>query len=424
MDVKKLWQSTFVKNTAILFAGTASAAAINIAFRTILARQYTPEDFGTLSLLVTLASIGAIMVTGRYEFGILNPKEDREAKGLLAIAIRSALFFSALLAAIIIPFQSMVAGWMQVSDQPHLVYLLPAATFFLAAVVSITEYSNRNKFYLTIATSRITQRVSEGGLQIGLAFLQPLYSNLLFGRILGDATAFFTILIRNRKKIGNAFTIPRSELKEIAKKNNSYPIKLLLPQTMASLYGKAPFIFIIWQYSSKELGFFAFASQMIAIPVTLLSRAVASVFRQEAAELYHSGKNFHSLYIKTIKNIALLGLIPFGALFFIAPEIFEWVFGVGWARSGFFVQIMVIAIYVGFFTSCIETTPIIVDNKRFIQNWHYSRFSFNAVLIFICWYFQLEIEYYIAGITFTRLLHYVIKLIYCNKFSKMSGNVV
>ena len=72
-------KSEFGRNVLTLMTGTTIAQAIPIAISPILTRIYTPEDFGVFALYISISTIFAVIVTGRYELAIMLPKKNKDA---------------------------------------------------------------------------------------------------------------------------------------------------------------------------------------------------------------------------------------------------------------------------------------------------------------------------------------------------------
>ena len=67
--------SKIQKNIATLVTGTMIAQAIPIAISPILTRLYTPAEFGSFALYMSIVSILVVIATARYELAIVLPKK-------------------------------------------------------------------------------------------------------------------------------------------------------------------------------------------------------------------------------------------------------------------------------------------------------------------------------------------------------------
>ena len=77
--------SEFVRNSAKLLSAGVIAQAIGILIYPILTRIYAPEDFGLLNLFQSIAGVLIILSTAEYQYAILLPKEDAQAKKCLHV---------------------------------------------------------------------------------------------------------------------------------------------------------------------------------------------------------------------------------------------------------------------------------------------------------------------------------------------------
>jgi O-antigen/teichoic acid export membrane protein len=89
--MKQLLQSAFVKNTAILLIGTASAQAIQVLGAFALARIYDPTEFAVFSFFTACTSIILSFSSLRFELAIALPKSSEEAEQLVALSLRTLL---------------------------------------------------------------------------------------------------------------------------------------------------------------------------------------------------------------------------------------------------------------------------------------------------------------------------------------------
>ena len=65
-----------------LVTGTAVAQAVSLLMTLVLARQYTPEDFGQLATYTSVAGVVVAVAALRYDMAVMLPKRDAEALAL------------------------------------------------------------------------------------------------------------------------------------------------------------------------------------------------------------------------------------------------------------------------------------------------------------------------------------------------------
>src|SRR4051812_48543692 len=94
---KRLFREDFNRNVLTLMTGTGVAQIIPLAVTPILARIYSPAQFGVFSLFVAVVSSLSVVATGRYELAIMLPRKDVNAVNIAAMSITISFVVSCLL---------------------------------------------------------------------------------------------------------------------------------------------------------------------------------------------------------------------------------------------------------------------------------------------------------------------------------------
>ena len=80
-----LMQSRFLQQVFALGSGTAISQAIALGLLPVLTRLYSPEDFGILTLYISVASLLYIFGSMRYEAMVMLPHSNRAAAQLVQL---------------------------------------------------------------------------------------------------------------------------------------------------------------------------------------------------------------------------------------------------------------------------------------------------------------------------------------------------
>ena len=89
--LKKYRDSSLVKNSFILILGTSIAQFLPLIIYPILARLYSPDDFGFLATLTAITSILCVISTGKYESAILIADNETKSINLIALVFAVSL---------------------------------------------------------------------------------------------------------------------------------------------------------------------------------------------------------------------------------------------------------------------------------------------------------------------------------------------
>lgn len=90
------------------------------------------------------------------------------------------------------------------------------------------------------------------------------------------------------------------------------------------------------------VGLYNLAVRMLGLPIQLIGGAIGTVFKQRATEDFNKNKNFKSVYVKTLKSLALVSLPMIIIILFFGPNLFGFVFGEEWQKSGVIAQILIV----------------------------------------------------------------------------------
>ena len=93
---QKVLENKLIKQIGTLSAGSIIAQFIALLSTPILSRYYSPDAFGLLGSVLTIAAIVSSVVALKYEMAIVLTKTKRETNHLVAISLitLSVLFFT------------------------------------------------------------------------------------------------------------------------------------------------------------------------------------------------------------------------------------------------------------------------------------------------------------------------------------------
>ena len=108
--------SSFVRNSLTLIFGTALAQLIPILLQPILRRSYSPEEFGFISIYITIVGMFAAIANFKYESAIVIPKEKKEADHLVLIGLFLSFVVSSILFIGMILFQDTWSSLLKIEE--------------------------------------------------------------------------------------------------------------------------------------------------------------------------------------------------------------------------------------------------------------------------------------------------------------------
>lgn len=377
--------------------GTAFAQFIPLAITPLLTRLYSPEDFGLLALYLSSVSVLSIIVTGNYEKAIIMPKEERNAIGIIKLALTLVSAGCLLLLIIVLLFDDAIASFYENGAIKKLLYFIPFSVFSLAIYNVINTWFNRVKEYKKLSYNRVTKSTISSALGLSLGavnfaslgliiseFFGQLLATMLFGR------AFF------RNNHDTYRSIGRSEVVEIAKTHRNFPL-YTMPADMLSMASYQLPVFVFSKlFSQTIVGFYSLCIRVLDKPFVLLTSAVYEVFRQKAMEDYNNTGNCLEIFKKTFLRLVAISVPSMTLFFILAPFLFRVVFGEEWEQAGYYARIISIMYVFKFVASPLSFTFYVANKQRLDFLLHIYVFVSSCVALWIAYYNSLSVEHTIA----------------------------
>ena len=197
------------------------------------------------------------------------------------------------------------------------------------------------KKYKILAINTILNAVLVPIISISLGLIKDgplgLFMGLLFSQVVPPLIMLYA-LTRN-EKLGISI-ISRKLIMLLAKKHINFP-KFSLSSELINRFSNQLPVFMLSTYSGAAVvGVYNLAIRMLDLPVTLISSSVGEVFRQKATEDFHNIGNCRAIFVKVVRSLSLIAIVPFFILIFFGPDLFGVFFGEEWKEAGRFGQIL------------------------------------------------------------------------------------
>ncbi|RYY92945.1 MAG: hypothetical protein EOO11_20540, partial [Chitinophagaceae bacterium] len=339
--LQRLRRSDFSKNTLIIMLGTVFSQFLLIAATPVLSRIYLPEEFGLSGVFLASAYILQYIFTLRYTFAIMIGEDAERSFRVVQLCLGLCVIFGVLLTALFYFVSGPLLQLLRIGELGNYFLLLPAFSAVLAANETLFAWMNRNKAYRYISINRMVTAAVTLVVMLLWGWLidhsaRGLILGTLAGQLIGTAMLFY------RSQGIRRFPLrPRwKELRAAAYEHRSFPI-YTLPSEMINIVTNQLPVFMLKRFlpTATEAGYFSMTNRVLGMPLTFVSSAISEVFRQRAADDYHSTGTCRPIFLKTARTLALTGILPFLLLFLFGPQLFSFVLGSEWAEAGTYARI-------------------------------------------------------------------------------------
>ncbi|WP_232222256.1 oligosaccharide flippase family protein [Thioalkalivibrio paradoxus] len=354
-------KNRFARSVSVLAGGTAAGQFIVIAASPALTRLYSPEDFGLLAVFSALLGILGVIASLRYQLAIPLPESDEEAAHVVVLGLIIVAAMSLLATVLVIFFAQPIADLFNTPALASYLWLLPLG-LLLGGIYGVFSYwAIRVKAFTPIARTKLTQSITMVGVQLGGYLLGPVA--LILGQVTGQAagaSSLGALTIRNRWAVFRA--IRWRDIRAATRRYVRFPIY----STWGGLFNTAgsqlpPILFAIL-FSPAAAGIYMIAHRVLAMPMSLIGKAIADVFLSSAAEARRNG-TLAPLVADIHAKLAHIAMPPALILILAGPDLFAFVFGADWRQAGEFAQWMAPWVYLVFITSPLSTLFSVLEKQ-------------------------------------------------------------
>lgn len=416
-----LVKGSLSRNVLTIILGTIAAEAVAIIFSPIVARIYSPSDFGVFALYLSLTSVISVIATARYEFAILLPKKEEDSITICALIFTIVAVIAFLTGLLILIFHKDLNAMTKNHDIVKWIYLVPV-TVFLSGIYQILYYwSVLKKRFKSLAVNKVCQSASETGIQLGAGFLHAgaggLISGFIGGQIAANSLLMWNTWIQDRGKIG---LTGRKNLKVQALRYKKFPVYSLLSALMNTLSNQMPNFFLGWSFGLPVVGYFELTKRILSAPIGLIASPILSVYKERASRDYKAQGNCRQIYDRVFKVLLSVSAPIFAAAFLGAPILIPFIFGYKWAPAGKFMQILSIMYFLRFIASPLSFTLLVAEKQGYELMWQIGLCSMT-ILSFIIGAYLKSAAASLAAFSLSYSVMYIIYILMSYKVSK--GNI-
>lgn len=337
---KAMMGSEFVRNSTKLLSAGVIAQAIGILIYPVLTRIYAPEDFGLLNLFQSIGGVLIIFSTAEYQYAILLPKEEEQAKRCLHVGttILLGLF---LLCCVSIPFAEPIAQLFNAPELTRWYWTLPLLVLFSGGWSLLNYWHTRKKNYTLASTYQISKSLLNAGLKWGLGALGFLKGGLIVATVVSTALSFLLNLFRSKRAYHWRVKslVPQPD-KQTAITYRNFP-QYALPRSLANyVSANLPFLLLTPYFGLTETGYFGMAFALAFLPISLIYNSVYQVLFQQISEKVNQRATIINTFKKFYRRVSLVVPPLFVALYFLLPSLTTLLLGETWETTATYIRMM------------------------------------------------------------------------------------
>ncbi len=357
----------FASNVLKLVSGTVIAQALTILTAPVLSRLFPPQAFGTTSVFISIASVLAVIICLRYEQSILLPKDDADAANLFSVSLIISLVISLLVAIILVGQAGTVTTLLNVPELTAYLWILPIALVFQGLFQAINQWNTRQKKFTRLSLARVAASLTTSIVPIFLALMG--YRNaagLIISWITG--TIIFSLVLSAQVLREDAqilfHKIRPTSMLAVARRYWKFPLLDTWGSLINTLSWQLPSLLLSPFFSQSVVGYYAMASRILLLPMTIIGNAISQVFFQHASEKTANQESLAQVVSKVFDRLVAITLVPVLLLAILGKELFTVILGAQWAEAGIYAQILAPWIFFLFISSPLSTLFSILERQE------------------------------------------------------------
>ena len=390
--------------------GTIVAQALPIAISPILARMYSPEDFGVLALFMAFATVFGSIANARYEMAIVIPKSEKEALSIFLLGLIVSGGLSLFLFIIVLIFHGPILSLFDNKEISIWLYFVPLSVLGIGIYNSLNFYNTRVSNFKNIAKSNVVKSTILVLLNLVIGF----FKNGPIGLVVGQIVSYFSGNLKLYKAVSNNNNIVKEitlkDIKEIAIKYKDFP-KFTMPSTLANVLSQnLTSVVTSILFNIKTLGLYSFALRVMGSPSLLIGKAFSQVYINEASKQRREYGNATQVFNNTLKKLLLISVPIFFVVFFIAEDAFAIIFGEEWRVAGLYAKILIPLFWARFITAPISVTNSVFEKQKISLYWQLGLLTLTILIFLLAFLYKVDFQtflYYYSGILSTYYIFFI-----------------
>ena len=418
-------KGSFFANVLTLMTGTALGQGLALAAAPLLTRLYSPEDFGTLAVYVSISAILVSLASLRYDWAILLPEDNQVAANLLVLCFAILLAMTLLTGLGLLVIKDPLLHWINAPGLSPYLWLVPFSLVAAGAYQILSNWAIRQKAFGRLARTKLSQGLGRALTQVGLGLLNLRPMGLLIGDVIGRAGGGATLAALAWRQEGEALkSVTPSGIWAAARRYRRFPIFSGASTLLNAATPQVPILMLSAFYGAQVVGWFSLGQMVIAVPMSLITMSGSQVFRAEAARLVHTDPRALKRKFYRAAQRLMLGTLPIAFLALISPWVMAPVFGEKWRVAGVYTQALTLM-----FITQFVALPITHLETHELQHWEFlwdaGRLIITGAIFYVAYRMSFSahnaIFLYSIGMSFSMIILFFLNFLAINRIINVTS---
>ncbi|MDE2427348.1 MAG: oligosaccharide flippase family protein [Burkholderiales bacterium] len=380
------------KDFLINAAGIGAGQLIVLAATPVLARIYSPNEFGIYASLVAISAIISSIASLRFDVAIPSVSNEN-INPLFQISIILPFFVSI----IFVFIYKITSNYFSISLDKSLsaAWITSVASFLGCTNVCLAWFTRKGMFAWSAAI-KVLQPLAFTAAALIIPF--GLNGALLFSWIIAFILGIFACHRAFKNiSISDTYSAVRSSIK--------YPIVSMPMALLDTASLSLPLFFIVSEFGNSSAGNYSQIQRLLAAPLMLMGIAASQVFYKHAGDLYRDNKNIGPLMWKVVRSLLLLSMLLGVFIVLFGEATIALILGSNWRTDLKFLLLAIAPIIFRMIVSPISVIFLITDRLGLSGLWQTIYFLVTCGTIIYAKN-RLSLDQYLFTLGFAEFMMY------------------
>ena len=293
-------------------------------------------------MIVSIVTVLNIISSLGYDKAILPSSNIKEGANLFALSSIILFVFSIFLFFVCLFGFDLLFKDTKYSAIKSFYLLIPLFVFIKGINKNMQFFLIKNGEYKKNSIAEVIKTTTPASLKILFGLMYG--SNIIFlivSTLIGGLINALFLVKKSLVMIKELVDFNYTQLKSVFFRYIDYFKYFNWNNLLNAIAQQVIFFLLISFYSAKEIGYYSLAYGVILLPIGFLSDALFKVYLPQLSKRISNNLKIGSDFKKVMLYMITIGISGFILLYFIAPWLFETVFGREWRRSGVYARCLI-----------------------------------------------------------------------------------
>jgi O-antigen/teichoic acid export membrane protein len=399
------------RNVGTVLTGTVIAQIIPIVGALVIARQYSPAEFGVFAAWLGVVLFLGVLITGRFETALaIVPDGEPRRLAMLATLVTAAMAacIAAVFGGLILQLMPTIANRLP----PTLVILLVPTALAVASAQAWQSWAAAEGKYRHLSLMRIAQAAAITIGQITVGVFSPSANALALTHLGGVIAGLALLACLIRPGFFPKYETKRTVL-NFWSQYRRFPMFSLPADAINTGAAQLPILLVAGRFGADIAGLLAMTMRILGAPIGLLGKSVLDVFKRHAATSYRERGECRADYVRTFRVLAIASVAFCVVMASVSEPFFALAFGENWRGAGTIAVWLLPLFALRFIASPLSYMVYIAGKQHVDLAWQVALLAMTIAALNIPHEHDIALQAYSAGYS----LLYIVYLAMSYRFS-------